>query len=176
MTADLRAALQAGLAAKYALERELGRGGMATVFLAQDLKHDRPVALKVLHPELAASLGADRFLREIRLAARLQHPHILTVLDSGEVACRARHSGSRCRSSRARRLRDRLRRETQLPVEDALRIAREAADALDYAHARASCTATSSRRTSCSRTATAATRWWPTSASPARSGRGATTS
>src|SRR5690348_8141341 len=82
---DLRAQLQAGLSGSYALERELGRGGMATVFLAHDLKHDRPVALKVLHPELAVSLGAERFLREIRLAARLQHPHILTVLDSGEI-------------------------------------------------------------------------------------------
>jgi serine/threonine protein kinase len=69
---DLRSHLQQGLSGSYALERELGRGGMATVFLAQDLKHDRPVALKVLHPELAASLGPDRFLREIKLAARLQ--------------------------------------------------------------------------------------------------------
>jgi serine/threonine protein kinase len=73
--------LSAALADRYRLERELGRGGMATVFLAHDVKHDRPVALKVLHPELAASLGPERFLREIKLAARLQHPHILTVLD-----------------------------------------------------------------------------------------------
>ena len=84
--ADLQAQLQAGLAGQYALERELGRGGMATVFLAQDLKHKRLVALKVLLPELAASLGAERFHREIEIAARLQHPHILTVLDSGEAA------------------------------------------------------------------------------------------
>src|ERR1044071_2926997 len=83
--ADLRAQLQDGLSGSYALERELGRGGMATVFLARDLKHDRPVALKVLHPELAMSLGTERFLREIKLAARLQHPHSLTVLDSGTV-------------------------------------------------------------------------------------------
>jgi serine/threonine-protein kinase len=82
---DLRAQLQDGLSGSYALERELGRGGMATVFLARDLRHDRPVALKVLHPELAASLGPERFLREVRLAARLQHPHVLTVLDSGEA-------------------------------------------------------------------------------------------
>src|SRR6185437_14426097 len=82
---DLRAQLHAGLSGSYTLERELGRGGMATVFLAQVLKHDRPVALKVLHPELAASLGPDRFLREIKLAARLQHPHILTVHDSGDI-------------------------------------------------------------------------------------------
>jgi serine/threonine protein kinase len=85
---DLRAQLQEGLATAYTLEHELGRGGMATVFLARDLKHDRPVAFKVLHPELASSLRPERFLREIKLAARLQHPHILTVLDSGETAGR----------------------------------------------------------------------------------------
>ena len=83
--ADPGEGLRAALADRYIIERELGRGGMATVYLAQDVKHDRPVALKVLHPELAASLGPDRFLREIKLAARLQHPHILTVLDSGET-------------------------------------------------------------------------------------------
>src|SRR5512140_3976017 len=82
---DLREQLQTGLSGRYAIERELGRGGMATVFLAQDLRHGRPVALKVLHPELAASLGPERFQREIRVAARLQHPHILTVHDSGVV-------------------------------------------------------------------------------------------
>ncbi len=74
------------LADRYALERELGRGGMAIVYLAHDLRHDRPVALKVLLPELAATLGPERFQREIRLAARLQHPHILTVHDSGDAA------------------------------------------------------------------------------------------
>ena len=84
--ADIRAQLAEALRDRYALERELGRGGMATVYLAHDLKHDRHVALKVLHPELAATLGPERFQREIRLAARLQHPHILTVLDSGEAA------------------------------------------------------------------------------------------
>jgi len=83
---DLPAALAAGLRDRYTLERELGRGGMATVYLAHDLKHKRPLALKVLRPELAASLGPERFQREIELAARLQHPHILTVLDSGETA------------------------------------------------------------------------------------------
>src|ERR1044071_3818131 len=83
--ADLLAELQDGLSGRYTLERELGRGGMATVYLAHDLRHDRPVALKVLHQDLAIALGADRFQREIRLAARLQHPHILTVHDSGEV-------------------------------------------------------------------------------------------
>jgi eukaryotic-like serine/threonine-protein kinase len=129
---DLRAQLQAGLGSGYTLERELGRGGMATVFLARDLKHDRPVALKVLHPELAMSLGPERFLREIKLAARLQHPHILTVLDSGETAGRLWFTMPFVEGES---LRDRLRRERQLPVEDALRIAREAAQALQYAHA-----------------------------------------
>ncbi len=129
--ADPYAQLQAGLAGQYTLERELGRGGMATVFLAQDLKHKRPVALKLLLPELAASLGAERFHREIEIAARLQHPHILTVLDSGEVAGQLWFTMP---FVEGQSLRDRLRREQQLPVEDALRIAREAAAALDYAH------------------------------------------
>jgi eukaryotic-like serine/threonine-protein kinase len=128
---DLRERLQDGLAGRYALERELGRGGMATVFLAQDLKHDRPVALKVLHPELAATLGPERFQREIRLAARLQHPHILTVLDSGEAAGQLWFTMPYVEGES---LRDRLRRERQLPLDDALRIAVEAARALDYAH------------------------------------------
>ena len=82
---DLQNRLQASLADHYRIERELGRGGMATVFLAYDLKHDRPVALKALHPDLARVLGPDRFLREIRLSARLQHPHILVVHDSGDA-------------------------------------------------------------------------------------------
>ncbi|HEY9505141.1 MAG TPA: serine/threonine-protein kinase, partial [Gemmatimonadales bacterium] len=129
--ADLQAQLQEGLGGSYALERELGRGGMATVFLAHDLKHDRPVALKVLHPELAASLGNDRFQREVRLAARLQHPHILTVYDSGEAAGRLWFTMPYVEGES---LRGRLTRERQLPVEDALRIAREAAQALQYAH------------------------------------------
>src|SRR5919204_6838312 len=80
------AQLAEALRDRYVLERELGRGGMATVWLARDLKHERPVALKVLHPDLASSLGPERFQREIKLAARLQHPHILTVYDSGESA------------------------------------------------------------------------------------------
>src|SRR5881392_1113504 len=78
-------ALRAALAGRYVVERELGAGGMATVYLAHDLRHDRPVALKVLRPELTASLGPERFLQEIRIAARLQHPHILPVFDSGEA-------------------------------------------------------------------------------------------
>jgi serine/threonine protein kinase/TolB-like protein/Tfp pilus assembly protein PilF len=128
---DPSSRLQEGLSGSYAIERELGRGGMATVYLAQDLRHDRPVALKVLHPELAASLGPDRFQREIRFAARLQHPHILTVLDSGEAAGRLWFTMPFVEGES---LRDRLRRERQLPLEDALQIAREAARALDYAH------------------------------------------
>src|SRR5215204_5440584 len=83
---DVPDRLRPALADRYAIERELGRGGMATVFLAHDLRHDRPVALKVLHPHLAAALGPERFQREIRFAARLQHPHILPVHDSGEAA------------------------------------------------------------------------------------------
>jgi TolB-like protein/Flp pilus assembly protein TadD len=123
--------LQEGLADRYVLERELGRGGMATVYLAHDLRHDRPVALKVLHPELARTLGPERFQREIKLAARLQHPHILTVHDSGETAGQLWFTMPFVEGES---LRDRLRREKQLPVDEALRIAREAADALDYAH------------------------------------------
>src|SRR5437763_16106546 len=82
---EVLAKLRENLAGRYEIERELGRGGMATVYLARDIQHERPVALKVLHPELAASLGAERFQREIRIAAKLQHPHILGVFDSGSA-------------------------------------------------------------------------------------------
>ena len=129
--ADLREQLQSGLADRYRLERELGRGGMATVFLAHDLRHDRPVALKVLHPELAATLGPERFQREIRTTARLQHPHILPVLDSGEAAGQLWYTMPFVEGES---LRDRLRREAQLPLDEALQITREVADALGYAH------------------------------------------
>src|SRR5512138_1289189 len=98
----------------YTIDRELGRGGMATVYLARDLKHDRLVALKVLHPNLAATLGPERFLREIKLAARLQHPHILSVHDSGQVAGNLWFTMPYIEGES---LRDRLRREHQLPVE-----------------------------------------------------------
>jgi TolB-like protein/Flp pilus assembly protein TadD len=125
------AALTEALSGRYTLERELGRGGMATVYLAHDLRHDRPVALKVLHPHLAATLGPERFLREIKLAARLQHPHILSVHDSGEAAGQLWFTMPFVEGES---LRDRLTRERQLPVEDALRITTEAARALDYAH------------------------------------------
>ena len=128
---ELLARLSAALADRYAVERELGRGGMATVYLAQDLRHERPVALKVLHPELAQTLGPERFQREIKLAARLQHPHILTVLDSGEAAGRLWFTMPYVEGES---LRDRLNRERQLPVEEALRIATDAARALEYAH------------------------------------------
>jgi serine/threonine-protein kinase len=123
--------LRAALADRYSIERELGRGGMATVYLARDVRHDRPVALKVLHAELAATLGPERFQREIRMAARLQHPHILTVHDSGETAGQLWFTMPFVEGES---LRDRLRRERQLPISDAVRIAREAASALDYAH------------------------------------------
>jgi len=122
---------RAALAKRYRLERELGRGGMATVYLAHDLKHDRPVALKVLHPEIAAALGSERFQQEIMLAARLQHPHILSVHDSGEAAGELWFTMPFVEGES---LRDRLAREHQLPVGAALQIARETADALDYAH------------------------------------------
>ncbi|HET8623871.1 MAG TPA: protein kinase, partial [Gemmatimonadales bacterium] len=102
-----------------------------TVYLAHDVKHDRPVALKLLHPELAASLGPERFQREIRFAARLQHPHIVSVYDSGSTASQLWYTMPFIEGES---LRDRLRRERQLPLEDAIRIAREAAEALGYAH------------------------------------------
>ena len=128
---DPPADLRDGLQDRYAFERELGRGGMATVWLARDLRHDRPVALKVLHPDLAATLGPERFLREIRLAARLQHPHILSVYDSGETGGRLWFTMPYIAGES---LRDRLRRERQLPVAEAVRLTREAALALDFAH------------------------------------------
>jgi serine/threonine protein kinase/tetratricopeptide (TPR) repeat protein len=129
--ADIAVQLGDALRDRYLIERELGRGGMATVYLAQDLKHDRPVALKVLHPELAATLGPERFLREIRLTARLDHPHILPVHDSGEAQGLLWYTMPYVEGES---LRDRLRREEQLPLEDAVRVAREVAEALDYAH------------------------------------------
>jgi serine/threonine-protein kinase len=126
-------ALEDALRGRYTIERELGRGGMATVFLAHDLRHDRSVALKVLHAELVPQHGPQRFQREIKVAARLQHPHILTVLDSGELA-----DGRLWYTMpyvEGESLRERLRREGgPLPLEEALRIAREVADGLDYAH------------------------------------------
>ncbi len=128
---DLRESLQRALGSRYVLERELGQGGMATIYLAHDLRHGRPVALKLLHPDLARTLGAERFLREIRTAARLQHPHILSVHDSGETDGLLWFAMPYVEGES---LRQRLEREPQLPIEEALRIAREVADGLDYAH------------------------------------------
>jgi serine/threonine-protein kinase len=119
------------LAGRYLIERELGAGGMAIVFLAKDLQHDRHVALKVLRPELAAVIGADRFLAEIKTTAHLQHPHILALYDSGRVDGTIYYVMPFVDGES---LRDRLRREKQLPVDTALRITREVAGALDYAH------------------------------------------
>src|SRR2546430_4284188 len=131
--ADLLARVQAALAGRYTIERELGRGGMATVYLAQDRKHHRQVAIKVLKPELAAALGPERFLREIDTAARLTHPHILPLHDSGEAEGFLFYVMPYVEGES---LRDRLSREKQLPLGDALQIAREVADALSYAHSR----------------------------------------
>jgi eukaryotic-like serine/threonine-protein kinase len=129
---DALARLSAALADRYRIERELGAGGMATVYLGHDLRHDRDVAIKVLHPDLGAALGGDRFLSEIKTTARLQHPHILPLLDSGEADTLLYYVMPYVRGET---LRTRLERERQLPIEDALRIAREVADALSAAHA-----------------------------------------
>jgi serine/threonine-protein kinase len=123
--------LAASLADRYRIERELGAGGMATVYLARDLKHDRDVAIKVLHPDLAESLGSERFLREIRLAAALTHPHILPLFDSGDAGGRMFYVMP---TADGHSLRDRLDAARQLPVDEAVRITTEVADALDYAH------------------------------------------
>ena len=125
-------ALQDALADRYRIEGVAGAGGMATVFLAEDLKHHRRVAIKILSPELAAALGPDRFLREIEIAARLAHPHILPLHDSGVAAGLLYYVMPYVKGES---LRERLRRETQLPLGEALRIAHEVADALSYAHA-----------------------------------------
>jgi Tol biopolymer transport system component/tRNA A-37 threonylcarbamoyl transferase component Bud32 len=119
------------LSERYRIEREVGQGGMATVYLAHDLRHDRRVALKVLRPELAAILGGDRFLKEIKTTANLQHPHILSLFDSGEVDGVVYYVMPYIEGES---LRARLVREKQLPVDDAVRIGREVADALSYAH------------------------------------------
>jgi TolB-like protein/tRNA A-37 threonylcarbamoyl transferase component Bud32 len=124
--------LREALAGRYAVEHELGAGGMATVYLAQDLKHERKVAIKVLRPELAAALGPDRFPREIRILARLQHPHILPLLDSGEAGGFLFYTMPLVDGES---LRQRIDRDGALPVPEATRILREVADALASAHA-----------------------------------------
>src|SRR5688500_10021956 len=123
--------LGAAVSDRYRIERELGAGGMATVYLAHDLRHDRDVAIKVLHPDLGAALGAERFLSEIRTTARLQHPHILPLLDSGDAEGLLYYVMPVVTGES---LRARLERERQLPITDAVRLAREIASALDYAH------------------------------------------
>ena len=130
---DRLSQLTTALSDRYRIERELGAGGMATVYLAQDLRHDRLVALKVLRNDLAAVIGAERFLQEIRTTANLQHPHILPLHDSGQVDGTVFYVMPYIDGES---LRDRLNRDKQLPVEDALRFAREVADALGYAHER----------------------------------------
>jgi serine/threonine protein kinase/Tfp pilus assembly protein PilF len=123
--------LESALASRYKLDRELGRGGMATVYLAEDVRHGRRVALKVLHPELSSALGPDRFLREIKLAARLNHPHIVPLFDSGEAAGFLFYVMPVVEGES---LRDRLLRDGQIPIEEALQLVRGIASALDYAH------------------------------------------
>ncbi len=129
---DPIAGLNAALGDRYVVDRELGRGGMATVYLARDPKHERFLALKTLRPEIAVALGRERFLREIKLAARLQHPNILPVYDSGDAGGTLYYVMPFVEGES---LRDRLTREPQLPLDEALQIAREVADALSYAHA-----------------------------------------
>ncbi|MEJ2206305.1 MAG: serine/threonine-protein kinase, partial [Gemmatimonadota bacterium] len=128
---DLPTRLTAALEGRYTIERQLGEGGMATVYLARDVKHNRNVALKVLKPELAAVVGAERFLAEIETTANLQHPNILPLYDSGEADSFLYYVMPYVEGET---LRDRLDRERQLPVDEAVRIATAAAAALDFAH------------------------------------------
>ena len=136
--------LSVALAGRYTVERELGRGGMAIVYLARDLKHDRNVAIKVLSPEIGAAVGAERFLLEIKTTANLRHPHIVPLYDSGEVQLAPQTTGERSETLlyyvmplvEGESLRERIDRDKQLSIDDALRIASEVADALSYAHAR----------------------------------------
>ncbi len=128
---EITARLSTALADRYKLERHLGEGGMATVYLAEDLKHKRKVAVKVLRPELAAVLGAERFVQEITTTANLQHPHILPLFDSGEADSFLYYVMPFVEGET---LRDKLNRETQLGIEEAVKITTEVADALDYAH------------------------------------------
>jgi serine/threonine protein kinase/Flp pilus assembly protein TadD len=129
--ADLLDRLRTALADRYTFDREVGRGGMATVYRALDQKHDRPVAIKVLHPYLAVNLGPERFLREIQIAAQLQHPHIVPLYDSGQAGDLLYYVMPYVEGES---LRQRLERERRLPVEDALHLGRAVAAALDYAH------------------------------------------
>src|SRR6476659_2223492 len=123
--------LRTALSDRYSIERELGAGGMATVYLARDLKHDREVALKVLRADLSAMIGSERFLAEVRIAARLDHPHILTLIDSGSAEGILYYVLPYVRGES---LRAKLDREKQLGVDEALSIVKQIASALDYAH------------------------------------------
>src|SRR6266852_978189 len=127
----VREALSAALGDRYRIERVLGRGGMATVYVAEDLRHRRQVAIKVLRPEVAAVIGAERFLREIAIAARLTHPHVLPLIDSGQADGSLYYVMPYVRGET---LRERLVREQRFALKDALRIARELGAGLDYAH------------------------------------------
>ncbi len=128
---DLLDRLKTALADRYAIERELGAGGMATVYLAEDIKHHRPVAVKVLRPELAAVLGAERFLREIETTANLQHPHILPLFDSGEADGFLYYVMPFVEGES---LADKLHREKQLSIEESIEITEQVAAALAHAH------------------------------------------
>src|SRR5437867_748758 len=128
---ELKERLETALAGRYTVEREVGRGGMATVYLAQDRKHRRQVAVKILHPHIAAHLGTDRFLREIDIAARLSHPHILTLIDSGEADGLLFYIMPFVQGES---LRDRMNRGGRLPLDEALQTTRHVAQALGYAH------------------------------------------
>ena len=123
--------LREALADRYTIERELGRGGMAVVYLAEDMKHHRKVAVKVLRPELAAALGADRFHQEIEIAAQLTHPHILPLHDSGEASGFLFYVMPYIEGDS---LRDKLAHDGELPIPDAVRILRDVVDALAHAH------------------------------------------
>jgi eukaryotic-like serine/threonine-protein kinase len=125
--------IQRVLSSRYVIERELGHGGMAVVFLARDLRHDRPVAIKVFRSDIGDATGAERFQREIRLLARLQHPHILPLYDSGTIGETSYFVSPFIEGET---LRDRLKRERQFPIDEAVRLAIEVADALDFAHTR----------------------------------------
>src|SRR3954469_17181052 len=143
---DEVARVTSAVADRYQIDREIGRGGMATVYLARDLRHNRNVALKVLDPELGAVLGAERFLSEIRVTANLQHPNLLPLFDSGDAGGLLFYVMPYVEGES---LRHRINREKQLPVDEAIRIATAIANALEYAHEHGSSIAISSPRTSC---------------------------
>src|SRR5216117_1263685 len=128
---DALAQLNASLVGRYAIDREIGRGGMATVYLARDVKHNRPVALKVVNPELGAVLGVERFLSEIQVTANLQHPNLLPLFDSGEAEGLLFYVMPYVEGES---LRAKVQREKQLPIDEAIHIGTAVASALDYAH------------------------------------------